>query len=80
LEGVCAEGAGGGFEFGVEAGEGCPYDADDDGGVVEGVGEEDGGERMKGKFRRQKAEGRRLNVWGERGKRKERIGGLENCV
>jgi hypothetical protein len=38
VEGVCAEGTSGLFEFGVEAGEGSPYDADDDGGVVEDVG------------------------------------------
>lgn len=38
LKCICAERAGGLFEFGIEAGEGCPYDADDDGGIVENVG------------------------------------------
>ena len=41
VEGVRAKGAGGLFEFRVEAGEGVAYDTDDDGGVVEDVGEED---------------------------------------
>ena len=42
-EGGRAEGTGGGFEFRVQAGEGVANDADNDGSVVENVGEEDGG-------------------------------------
>ena len=45
-QGVRAEGACHLFEFGVEAGEGGANDADDDGGVVENVSEQDGKERM----------------------------------
>jgi hypothetical protein len=44
LERVSTEGAGRCFEFWVKAGEGSPYDADDDGGIVEDVGKEDEGE------------------------------------
>ena len=41
MDGVGSEGTGGRFEFGVEAGEGGPYDADDNGGVIEDVGKQD---------------------------------------
>lgn len=63
-ERVRAEGAGSLFVFGVEVGKGGSDDADDDGSVVEEVGEEDGEERMKE----------------EGGRMKKRIGELENCV
>ena len=46
-ERVGAEGAGGLVKFGVEVGERGADNADDDGGVVKEVGEEDGYERMK---------------------------------
>ena len=41
VERVRAKGAGGGFEFWVEAGEGIADDADNDGGVVKDVGKQD---------------------------------------
>jgi hypothetical protein len=53
-------------KFGVEVGERRADNADDDGGVVKEVGEEDGDERMKGEKKEEEM--------------KERIGGLENCV
>jgi hypothetical protein len=78
MEEVCAEGAGCLLEFGVEGGEGGSDDADDDGGVVESVGEEDKNEggRMKDEF------GGKRKACPEPSRREERqkrIGGLENC-
>jgi len=51
--GVRAEGTGSLFEFGVKAGEGITHDADDDGGIVEDVGEEDICQRRNAECRRQ---------------------------